>query len=253
MTVSVALRGLVQGLGVLVIGLVMTVALPSLAAAQTVIVNSGGGTGIDTFVEDVPDAEKIELAEEAVARTTEILGLVKSQLEASRKARDVIKLNCVNEKVTAVKGLLRASESSRKSLERSLLKNNVSTAQHEYEKIIIARRKAEQMLADAESCVGEMALYSGDTEVEINVDPTVVEATASSLDDTWWDAFGDTAPDFNEIDSPEGFADEVGRSVAAGGSGGKKSENDSEVGSNVGDDFTGGSGTTTAASEQTTP
>ena len=46
----------------------------------------------------------------------------------------------------------------------------MSAARHEFGKIQMARKKCVQLSAEAQTCVGEFAVYSGDTDVKIEVD-----------------------------------------------------------------------------------
>ncbi len=121
-------------------------------------------------VEQVPDAEKAARAREHVNRMREILSQTLGHLEDAREERDVIKLNCVNEKLTAIKGLLKISEQADVALQEALARRNAEVAQHEFEKIAIAANKCEQLFAESEACVGELAVYSGDTQVEVEVE-----------------------------------------------------------------------------------
>ena len=116
------------------------------------------------------DAEKPERAQESVARMREILARMLKYLEEARAEKDIVKLNCVNEKLTAVKGLLRISEQADVSMQEALARRDVEVSAHEYEKVSIARHKSEQLLAESEACVGELAVFSGETQVEVIID-----------------------------------------------------------------------------------
>ncbi|MBI5507418.1 MAG: hypothetical protein HY903_01575 [Deltaproteobacteria bacterium] len=123
-----------------------------------------------SLVENVPDSEKAARTQEHIARMKEILGKVIKHLEEARDEKDVVKLNCVNEKLTNVKGLLKISEDGDVKMQEALARRNVEEALHEYEKISIARTKCEQLFAESEACVGELAVYAGDTQVEVVVE-----------------------------------------------------------------------------------
>ena len=119
------------------------------------------------MVEDVSDAEKATRARSAVARMSEILSKVLKYLADARDERDVIKLNCINEKLSSIKGLLKISEQASVLLQESIVKGDGDVAQHEFEKISLALSKCEQLYSDSESCVGELAVYAGETRVEM--------------------------------------------------------------------------------------
>lgn len=87
--------------------------------------------------------------------------------QIARQAKDVIKLNCVNEKLTAVKGLLKMSEQADVAMQEALARRDEETSRDEYDKITIARGKVDQLLSESEACVGELSVYTGDTIVEM--------------------------------------------------------------------------------------
>lgn len=135
-------------------------------------------------IESVPDGEKSERASKYVNTMKSTLRQVLRYLEEAREERDVVKLNCINEKLTAVKGLLRVSEASDLALQEALARRDSDAAAHEYEKIAIAGRKIDRLRSESESCVGELAVYSGDTEVEVVVTsepPAPVDPAAGAI------------------------------------------------------------------------
>lgn len=118
-------------------------------------------------VEIAPDPEKVERAGAMIDSMRKVLRQVLKYLEEARAERDIVKLNCVNYKLSSVKGLLKISESSEVAMQEALAKRNGSAAGHEYQKIAIASRKVEQLLAETEACVGELSIFSGETSVEV--------------------------------------------------------------------------------------
>ncbi|HZW89826.1 MAG TPA: hypothetical protein VFF12_12165, partial [Myxococcaceae bacterium] len=103
---------------------------------------------------DVPDAEKLSRSRDAVGRMRSILTEVLGRLEEARATKDVVKLNCVNEKLTQVKGLLRISEQSDVALQEAVAKKDTTASEHEYSKVSIAKTKVEQLRGEAEQCIG---------------------------------------------------------------------------------------------------
>ena len=117
---------------------------------------------------DLSDQEKVEKAREHIDRMRSVLSEVLKKLEEARDSKDVIKLNCVNEKLTQVKGLLKISENADIALEEAVAKRESDTAEHEYTKIVIARQKVDQLRTEAEECIGEVVIgLDDDTIVEV--------------------------------------------------------------------------------------
>lgn len=155
--------------GVLVGGLTMGVAL----AAEPAPANTDQP---QTKAENVPDHEKLEKSNEFLTQMRAGLKAVLGKLEEARASKDVVKLNCVNEKLTNIKGLLRISEQADISLQEAVAKKESQTAEHEFTKVTIARAKVEQLKAEAEQCVGMLAFETGPTEVIVEVPPDLPQA-----------------------------------------------------------------------------
>ena len=131
------------------------------------------------------------------------LSKVLRYLEEAREQRDVLKLNCVNEKLTAIKGLLRVSEQAAVTMMEALATKDVTVAQHEYEKIMIAASKTEELSAESEVCIGELAVYSGQTSVTVEVKDEVLSTAITGSDNSGSTGTSSSGSDENE-DSGEG-------------------------------------------------
>jgi aspartate oxidase len=139
---------------------------------------------IDT---NIPDPEKVKRSAEAVVKMRQALKDVIAKLEEARNSKDVVKLNCVNEKLTAIKGLLRISEIADVNLQEAVAKKESETATHEYTKVSIARTRVNQLRAEAEECIGQLAFRTDENlsvEVEVPDDlPTDDPTTPTPLPD----------------------------------------------------------------------
>jgi hypothetical protein len=119
---------------------------------------------------DVPDKEKISRSGAAVSRMRSVLSEVLGRLEEARATKDVVKLNCVNEKLTQVKGLLRISEQSDVALQEAVARKDATAAEHEYSKVTIAKSKVEQLRNESEQCIGQLAFRTDENlTVEVEV------------------------------------------------------------------------------------
>src|SRR5215471_6579447 len=119
---------------------------------------------------DVPDVEKLKRSSAAVSRMRSVLTEVLGRLEEARATKDVVKLNCVNEKLTQVKGLLRISEQSDVALQEAVVKKDTTAAEHEYSKVSIAKNKVEQLRNESEQCIGQLAFRTDENlTVEVEV------------------------------------------------------------------------------------
>jgi hypothetical protein len=120
--------------------------------------------------EKVPDPEKLRVSTDSVAVMRGALKDVLGKLEEARNTKDVLKLNCVNEKLTQIKGLLRISEQADVNLQEAIAKREPSAAEHEFTKVTIARAKVDQLRAEAEQCIGQLAFASTENlSIEVEV------------------------------------------------------------------------------------
>lgn len=132
-------------------------------------------------VSKVPDPEKLKSSSDSVAVMRTALKDVLQKLEEARNTKDVVKLTCVNEKLTQIKGLLRISEQSDVALQEAIARRETQTADHEFRKVQIARSKVDQLRAEAEQCMGQLA-FRADENATIEVEtPDYLPKTDPSL------------------------------------------------------------------------
>lgn len=123
-----------------------------------------------TEVQRMTPRQMVDRSEGYIGEMRTTLKDVLKILENARTEKDVVKLNCVNEKLTQVKGLVRVSEQSSISLQEAVAKQEIGDARHEYTKIAIAREKVQQLRAEAEECIGQLAfVIDQDMVVDVEV------------------------------------------------------------------------------------
>ncbi len=117
-----------------------------------------------------------ELISEADRTVTkmELAGvLVRNQLEQARAQKDVVKVLCLNDKVSQMDVAVRSARERRSSLTAALSRDDRDLANHEFTLLSILRQRAEQLTAEANQCVGEEAAVIGQSRVVVVVDPTL--------------------------------------------------------------------------------
>ncbi|HEX8435603.1 hypothetical protein [Archangium sp.] len=118
---------------------------------------------------DVPDPQKLERGTKALTTMREVLRDMLGKLEEARRAKDVVRLNCVNEKLTRIKGLLRISEQADVALQEAVARRESTSSEHEYTKLMIAQQKVAQLRAEAEACIGQLA-FRTDENLSVEVE-----------------------------------------------------------------------------------
>ena len=118
--------------------------------------------------------EKLSKSVEKVDGMKESLDNTASLLEKVRKdEKDLLKLNCINEKMAAIKGFLKVSEQSYGNLKDATVSDDEEAENHHYTLISIAGQKVGNLEEEAQVCAGEVLRYSGDPVVEKTIDPEV--------------------------------------------------------------------------------
>ena len=117
--------------------------------------------------DNMSDNERLSSAKQLVSNMNSALTSVIGHLQSAREEKDAIKLNCVSEKLTKIKGLLKISEQANVSLQEAIARKDTNTAAAEYSKISIAGQTCNQMAADSEACIGELAVYAGEGETTV--------------------------------------------------------------------------------------
>jgi hypothetical protein len=115
----------------------------------------------------VSDSEKPRRAAEAVQAMRASLRQVTSKADDARNEKDVVKLNCVNEKLAQMKGLLKVAEQSEATIKEAVARK-VPVANAEFDKIGIARTKTDGLQNDAQQCIGQLA-YIVDEKTTVEV------------------------------------------------------------------------------------
>jgi hypothetical protein len=115
----------------------------------------------------VPDARALEVDRDAVARLRQAVGRMLRHLEEARDDRDVLELACVDERLAVARGLLDVAEGAEVALVAAVSRHDGEAARHQHEKVAVARARGDRLLAESEACVGERAVYSGETQVEL--------------------------------------------------------------------------------------
>lgn len=129
--------------------------------------------GIDAA--KIPVEEKQSKVEGMLAEQRKILARVTNLLKEARAAKDIVQLNCVNEKLTQIKGLLKISENASVKMYEAIANAQDDVINHEFTKITVAHQRGVSLGAEAEQCVGEIAVYTGQTEVSVEIDEDVTE------------------------------------------------------------------------------
>jgi hypothetical protein len=101
---------------------------------------------------------------EDVAKRIQVL------IEEARKQKDIIRINCLTDKLVQVKANQNIADRSGQSLQDAAARNDRDAAHHEYNRITIVNQNVQVLGGEAEACVGEDLSYVGATRVDVDTE-----------------------------------------------------------------------------------
>jgi hypothetical protein len=116
-----------------------------------------------------------QLAESAkhIGRMEQAASGVRKMLEEARKQRDVVKTLCLNDKLSQIDVAIRSGRDRRTQLQAAVNRNDAELSNHEFTILTVLRQRAEQLVAEANQCIGEEAAFVGDTRTKVTIDPSI--------------------------------------------------------------------------------
>jgi hypothetical protein len=98
---------------------------------------------------------------------------VRKQLEEARRQRDVVKTLCLNDKLSQIDVAVRSARDRRTQLQAAVGRNDAELSNHEFTILTVLRQRTEQLVAEANQCIGEESAFVGDTKTSVQIDPQI--------------------------------------------------------------------------------
>jgi hypothetical protein len=128
--------------------------------------------GFERHVELTPQQEEAE-AEGLLAQMAATAATTQRMLAQARQARDVVKTLCLNDKLSQVDVASRSATDRKASLHAAVTRNDRELSNHEFTILTVLKKRADQLAAEANQCIGEEAAFLGATNVVTTVDTTL--------------------------------------------------------------------------------
>lgn len=140
-----------------------------LTALVAALVATQAGAQANATPRGASDPAKREASAEHLSRMKTAVKVVIGRIEEAREEKDIVKLNCVNEKLTQMKAFLKVAEQADVALNEALATRNPGAdADAEFSKIAIARTKVDGLRAQSEQCIGQLS-YVVDEKTTVEV------------------------------------------------------------------------------------
>lgn len=127
----------------------------------------------DEAADDTPASKYVEEANEALGAMRSALQKGLDEVKKARDEKDALRLTCVNEPVTAMKGVLRVAEDANVDLQEAVATSQTAQARREFRKVKKSKARMDNLLSEAQNCAGADSSVST-TSVEVTIDEDVI-------------------------------------------------------------------------------
>ena len=117
--------------------------------------------------------EMVNQSRDYAKSMNEVLKRIQVLQDQAKRAKDIIRLNCVTDKVVQVRVNISIAEQSIASLQEAVTRNDEGERVHEFTRLTIVNQKVQVLGAEAENCIGEDLSFVGATKVDVEIDPNI--------------------------------------------------------------------------------
>jgi hypothetical protein len=118
-------------------------------------------------------AQQVTEAGNQITRMEQTASAIRRQLEEARAERDVVKVLCLNDKLSQADVAIRSAKDRQQSLQLSASRNDAELSNHEFTILTVLRQRGDQLSAEANQCIGEPVAVIGETITTPHIDPTL--------------------------------------------------------------------------------
>lgn len=126
--------------------------------------------------------DMIKQGREYRANMDKVVAELQAMVEQARKQKDIIRLNCVMDKLAQVKVSMNIGDEAMQKLQESVSRNDDGASLHEYTRMTIVNQKVQVLQNEGQTCVGAELNYIGATRVEVEAPNLPEGVTDPSLD-----------------------------------------------------------------------
>jgi len=117
--------------------------------------------------------EMLATAKDYFRSMNDVLKRIQLLQEQAKRQKDIIRLNCVTDKLVQVRVNINIGEQSMASLQENIARADEGGRTHEFTRLTIVNQKVVVLGAEAENCIGEDLTFVGATRVDVDVDPNI--------------------------------------------------------------------------------
>ncbi|MEO0322175.1 MAG: hypothetical protein AAF447_04415 [Myxococcota bacterium] len=142
-----------------------------------------GSLEVETPTALTPD-EQLAQARAVLEQGRTLSRRVSGLLAEARQSADIIRVTCVNDKLTQVNANVRTLESRVERLEGAVESEDSGRRNHEYTVIAVLGQKLQVLSREANQCVGQDLYETGATTIEVSIDDATPTEDPAFVGDT---------------------------------------------------------------------
>jgi len=135
---------------------------------------------VDLRIQQRPTLSASEMGAQSIEyrkRMEDVAKRIQLLIEDARKQKDIIRINCLTDKLVQVKANQNIADRSHQAMQDASARNDRDGAFHEFTRVTIVNQNVQTLGGEAEACVGEDLSYVGATRVDVEGAPTGPDPT----------------------------------------------------------------------------
>jgi hypothetical protein len=119
---------------------------------------------------NIPPAEQVTQSDADLGRMEAARDTVRRQLMDARAQRDVVKTLCLNDKLSQLNVAISSAQERHDALQAAAKRGDTDLATHEFTIMSVLRQRSDQLMAEANQCLGEEIGTPGNSSVITTID-----------------------------------------------------------------------------------
>ena len=130
---------------------------------------------------DLPPEQQLSLAHGYISKMDASATTVRAALEQARAAKDVVKTLCLNDKLNQIDVANRSGKDRSATLAAAVAGHDRDRARHEFMILQVLKDRVDQLVKEANQCIGEEAGFIGESIVSLTIDPNIPDNNVDQL------------------------------------------------------------------------
>ena len=130
---------------------------------------------------DLPPEQQLSLAHGYISKMEQSATTVRAALEQARAAKDVVKTLCLNDKLNQIDVANRSGKDRSATLAAAVSGHDRDRARHEFMILQVLKDRVDQLVKEANQCIGEETGFIGESAVSLTIDPNIPDNNVDQL------------------------------------------------------------------------